>query len=674
MQNKHLIDIQKELDDSQYAIKKDTKKTILALLAFLMACTIAFIVFDSYTSYANASKKIKENFITLQKEIIKTRVNNVTYMIDGSIQESESSIKKRVFERTQQGYNIAAAIYQKYNGKEPETSIQERIKDALRPLRWNNGRSYIWIVDSNNIGILRPNIPEFEGQTLKNFKDKEGNYVVRNQTATAIKKGEGFNDDYFTKYGKPQNEVYPQISFVKNFGHYGWYFGSAEFVDDYRELLKDELLKRVSNIRYGKSYIFINDMNGNALLSNGKLLEEPKNILELTDKNGVKVVQKEIAIAKNSAEGGFLEYAWHEASLNKDVEKIAFIRQIKPLNWMIGSSIPLDEINNQLDGLYADFKKTVIFNILTVALFFAVVFSIAFYGIELYNRRLDAIAKRTKEELLGSYKQLDALNQNLQNMVTEEVAKNREKDMLLIKQSRQATMGEMISNIAHQWRQPLNALGLTVQDLKIAWQYGEVNATYIEEAVNNSMAQIRYMSKTIDDFRNFFKPDKEKQTFNLNNLTTKAVEFLSASMKSSEIQIFVLKDEQYGDIEAFGYENELIQVIINILNNAKDEFVSRAIKERKITISTKKDSEFSKLIIKDNAGGVDEKIIENIFDPYFTTKEQGKGTGIGLYMSKEIIEKNMNGALRVYNDADGAIFEICLPSKKPDATPSDKAL
>jgi PAS domain S-box-containing protein len=248
-------------------------------------------------------------------------------------------------------------------------------------------------------------------------------------------------------------------------------------------------------------------------------------------------------------------------------------------------------------------------------------------------------------------------NESLEQLVKDELEKSREKDYMLIKQSRLAAMGEMINNIAHQWRQPLNALGLMVQDTKMAWKYGEVNESYIDEMVGKSMEQINYMSKTIDDFRSFFKPDKEKAPFGLINVIRRAEHLLSAGLIALGVQMDITINE---DTVIVGYENELAQVLLNIIKNAKDAILDNKIQNPKIEISEKHTPQEVIIAVKDNAGGISESVLDRIFEPYFTTKEAGKGTGIGLYMSKIIVEENMGGKLVAYNEGDGAVFEIRL--------------
>ncbi|HRF56743.1 MAG TPA: ATP-binding protein, partial [Campylobacterales bacterium] len=254
-------------------------------------------------------------------------------------------------------------------------------------------------------------------------------------------------------------------------------------------------------------------------------------------------------------------------------------------------------------------------------------------------------------------KKLEDINKNLTGLVKKETQKNREKEAILIKQSRQAAMGEMIANIAHQWRQPLNMLAIAVQDVKMAWDYGEVNKEYVEGMVLSSMKQINYMSHTIDDFRKFFKPDTQKSVFNLKNAVSRVCELVSAALKAHNTELCVQIDDS---VSVYGYENELLQVFLNIINNSKDAAIENNVASPKITISATERSDGYAVYIQDNAGGIKQEIIDKIFDPYFTTKEPGKGTGIGLYMAKTIIENNMEGKISVENIDNGARFVVEL--------------
>ncbi|MBF0559619.1 MAG: PAS domain S-box protein [Nitrospirae bacterium] len=251
--------------------------------------------------------------------------------------------------------------------------------------------------------------------------------------------------------------------------------------------------------------------------------------------------------------------------------------------------------------------------------------------------------------------QLETINRQLQ----EEMASRQEKERLLFQQSRMAAMGEMIGAIAHQWRQPLNVIGLIVQNLKMAYDYGELDSERFKNAVATAMWQIKFMSKTIDDFRNFFKPSKEKEVFDLKKAVEETISLIKAQLQNHYIDIDIVADRE--GLAINGYPNEFKHVLLNLINNAKDAILQRKSKENceaRITIELSVMDHKTILNVRDTGGGIPDAIIDRIFDPYFTTKEEGSGTGIGLYISKTMIERNMGGQLTARNYKDGAEFRI----------------
>lgn len=229
------------------------------------------------------------------------------------------------------------------------------------------------------------------------------------------------------------------------------------------------------------------------------------------------------------------------------------------------------------------------------------------------------------------------------------------KEQLLIHQSRQAALGEMIGNIAHQWRQPLNTLGLLVQQYSLFYELGEVNKEFLDTYQEKAMKVIQHMSQTIDDFRNFFKTEKEKVLFNVHEVVDRTLSLMEGSFQGESILIDV---EAKDDPVIQGYPNEFSQTVLNILMNAKNALLERKIAVPEIRIKLATEENKAVVTIADNAGGIPEEIIHKIFDPYFTTREQQAGTGVGLFMSKTIIEKNMGGRLTVRNSKEGAEFRI----------------
>lgn len=263
--------------------------------------------------------------------------------------------------------------------------------------------------------------------------------------------------------------------------------------------------------------------------------------------------------------------------------------------------------------------------------------------------------KEAEQALVDKTQMLAEMNNNLEQLVNKAVNDLRQKDLMLIQQSRLATMGEMINNIAHQWRQPLNNIGLIVQNLQEDFETGQLTQEVMATDAKLAMETILYMSRTIDDFRNFFRQDKHKQDFILSELLNRTLEFISIGFKNRNITIDI---ETLDEVTAHGYPNEFMQAMLNILNNAKDVLVDRKVVAPCVRIKVFKENERAVMTIGDNAGGIPQEIFPRIFDPYFSTKETGKGTGIGLYMSKVIIEQNMGGSLTACNVNSGAEFRI----------------
>jgi len=279
------------------------------------------------------------------------------------------------------------------------------------------------------------------------------------------------------------------------------------------------------------------------------------------------------------------------------------------------------------------------------------------------------LAAEKNQELLSAKQALSDLNQELEQRVHERtqalVAETAErvqavqelakKDEVLMQQSRQAALGEMIGNIAHQWRQPLNAVGLLVQDIALCYEYDNFTKEYLDTSTRKIMKLVRHMSQTIDDFRNFFTPERDKVSFDLSKTVAKILLLVEGSLSDKGIKVEVGVQEVP---TLTGYPNEFSQVLLNILNNAKDAFSGQNVQYPTISVQIGLEGDKTVVTIADNAGGIPEPIIDRVFEPYFTTKEQGKGTGIGLYMSKKIVEKTMNGSLTVRNTGKGAEFRI----------------
>lgn len=249
------------------------------------------------------------------------------------------------------------------------------------------------------------------------------------------------------------------------------------------------------------------------------------------------------------------------------------------------------------------------------------------------------------------------LNESLSLEVKLQLKKLREKDKQLQFQSRLVQMGEMLSMIAHQWRQPLGAISATTSFLSSKLMLGSIDHVEFADEIERIETYSAYLSKTIDDFRKFFKATKQKEETTLEDIVDKTLNITKPLLTNKNIMVqtvFTCKEK----IQTYG--NELGQAILNIIKNAEDALLENSVENPKISIRTYKDDKKIYLEIKDNAGGIHESILDKIFDPYFSTKLSKDGTGVGLYMSRTIVEEHCKGLLHVRNDEEGAVFTICL--------------
>ena len=253
--------------------------------------------------------------------------------------------------------------------------------------------------------------------------------------------------------------------------------------------------------------------------------------------------------------------------------------------------------------------------------------------------------KRLKNLVNIKTNRLKIMNKKLAIRIKKELDKHQEKDRILAQQQKMVAMGQMIENIAHQWRQPLSVISTSASGLKLKKQLNILEDEELIKSIDQIVDTAKYLSDTIDDFRYFFKPQKDKTKFSLVKNIEKSLSFLETVLKENSIKV----EFEYEDIDITAYETELMQVFINIISNSKDAFIEKKIKDRVIFISIKNFPNRILIEIKDNAGGVEDDILDKVFEPYFTTKHQYSGTGIGLYMSNQIIKTHLNGDIFMKN-------------------------
>ena len=289
------------------------------------------------------------------------------------------------------------------------------------------------------------------------------------------------------------------------------------------------------------------------------------------------------------------------------------------------------------------FNTIMVFSVISIIIVFLFSIILSVYIINNFKKLHNSLEQKVDEKT----KELTELNAYLEIKISKEVQQNRKKDIIMFQQARLASLGEMLNNIAHQWRQPLGSITMIVQSFQTKMYHGKLTDKFIDEKVDDALLLAHNMSNTLDDFKNFFSPDKTKSKFFITNCIEHSIELSKYLLEQENIQI---KLEIKEDIELNTFYNELSHIFLNILSNSKDALCSTVDKDDriiKITVNKIKDSVVVNML--DNGGGIHEDIIPKIFEPYYTTKYKSAGTGIGLYMSKQIIEKHIYGSISYKN-------------------------
>lgn len=258
----------------------------------------------------------------------------------------------------------------------------------------------------------------------------------------------------------------------------------------------------------------------------------------------------------------------------------------------------------------------------------------------------DIIVKGIKHTCLGQGKFIKLNGKKVKLSTIIDITELKDKDKLLFQQSKMASMGEMIGNIAHQWRQPLSVISTCASGIKFEKEFNQISDERLYESLDLIVENTQYLSKTIDDFRNFFKADKIIEDFCVNDSILRVLKLLKSSIQNHNIQV---ETHLNGNLIIHGYPNEFLQVLVNVINNAKDALMTQPINTRFMNIKTFIKNKRCVIEVNDNGGGVDESIVSKIFDPYFTTKHKSQGTGIGLYMSHQIVVEHMKGSIYAKN-------------------------
>jgi len=657
-------------------LKEDENKILRILkvspiIVIVISILISYYIIRLNTNQFNMEiKEIEESTFNERKMEIKNRVEKVYELIQYEKSQAETKLKKNLKNHGYQAYTIAMSIY-KNNQDKSKIEITKMIKDALRDIRFNDGRGFFFIYDLGGTTVLTPLLPKREGHNALNLKDKKGNYHVKERIALVKEKSEGFTRWWWVK-SKDSKKEYEKIGFNKLFKPLNWVIVSAEYIVDWEDKVKKETLHKIQKIQYSQNgYVFIANYKGTILSHiNPKFINQNK--IDMIDKKGYFTMKAIVKTAKSGE--GFISYVGiSKPNSGKEAEKTSFIKGCKKWQWAIGSGAYISDINEDILQKQTEsyeknknqLQKIMLINILT----FTVLILFSLYISFAIKRRFQTYKKTVEEQR----KKLILFNNNLENEVKKRTIQyqNATEDA----QSANIAKSTFLANMSHEIRTPLNAILGFVNILKDN-ETDRDKSKYLETILSSSDALL----SIINDILDFAKIESGKMTLDC-IVVNPHVDFGSiGSLFFAKAEDMSLKFDLY--IDPYLPKKVIIdslkirQVITNLLSNA----IKFSNKEGTVSLKIKYNSENSTIFfqVKDNGIGIAKENHNKIFKSFSqeedSTSRQYGGTGLGLSISSKIVEM-MHSRLEVESElGKGSEFSFTLKVEFPNEKEEDFTL
>jgi len=673
------------LDRDEIKILRAVK---LAPLFILVLSLIAItLILKNNNNHFNAEvERIRTDSILEETMLIKSEVLKVHNLIESEKAQSIKKIKTSLQERVREAHAIASSIYRNNQDKD-ESEIKLLISDALRDIRFNKGRGYFFVYQNDGLSVMHPILPHLQNTNLWDFQDVKGRYVIRDLSNIATTKDEGFLRWWWKKPSDTKTE-YEKIGYSKHFAPFNWFIGTGDYVLDYEEELKKEILERISRVKYGKDgYIFVVNEAG-IYLNHIEKAYIGKNRLDLIDNNGVLITQEIIAAAKRGED--YLSYIGTiKPSTGLPANKTSFIKGFKDWQWAIGSGTYLDDIENVvLTKKLALHKKNQ--QKLIQALAIGATISLILFFISLtFANNIKNRFQRYKHKVTEKSQQLKELNLNLEDKVTDRTkalaASNEELESALISlkntqtkliaSEKMASMVSLVTGVAHELNTPLGIMVTSISQIEneIEKLFDKIKSQKVtrsellrsEEACRLGGELLNSnLSKSIQLIKNFkslstISQSEDIQQFSLNKLIQSLSDSYQAILKEHHTQL------------TFHFDSEVIMhsykdVIVDVLNQLIDNSLTHAFSDNgsaKISLNIRKVETQIVIDYSDNGLGLAEDEAEKIFDLFYTTKRNTHCTGLGMSIVYNQITQTLLGSIDyIQQEQQGIGFTISIPA------------
>lgn len=665
----------------------------MLLVAVLAMVVIGYFwIARARSTFERDAAAARKDFLGQQQTLIRNEVEKVIDYIEYQRSRTEERLKENLKERVLEAHSIALHLYETFKDTLSRPEIERLVKEALRPIRFNDGRGYYFAVTMTGVEMLYPIAPHFENQNLFDLRDAKGNYVVRDEIEVLKTHGEGFVRDYWRKPEALDEMIHPKITYVKVFEPFDWYLGTGEYLDDFEKDLKDEVLDRIAHIRFGdEGYVLVNTYGGDAIITDGKRVAEPRNLWELTDPNGVKVIQEERRVVENR-QGDFIYYSWRKLTQPEPSNKVSFIKGIPDWEWMIGAGVYLDDVEEQIAAKKRDLEQSVqaelTRSLLIMALLGLFILALAQFFTRRMKRGIDTFAsffnRAATESTTIDASRLDfsefvELAYAANSMIEDRIKVEEEKRQLQERLSRSRKMealGLLTGGVAHDLNNILSSF-ISYPELMLLDLEPDSKLRKPLEIVHESgLRAAAVVADLLDASRG---GQGTSEVLNLSECVSKYLDSPEHQRLQKRFPNISFRCDLSPDLLHIRCSRVHIgKTLMNLVANASEAIEATGT----VTISTSNRyvempirgyeeipvGEYVRVRVSDDGPGISTADLSRIFEPFFTKKILGRsGTGLGLSVVWHTVHGH-DGFIDVGSSANGTAFDLYFPVCREELT------
>jgi signal transduction histidine kinase len=642
------------------------------LLVTTVACVAigCIEIVKKYRAFNDEAVKIRERTLEARKIEIRQHVDDAVEFVEYKRRQTEARTKEIIKERTYEAYNVASHIYERYKNAMDVREIEDLVREALRPIRYNDGQGYFFAAGLNGIEELFPDKPELEGHDLLSMQDTHGKYVIRDMIELVQEQGEGYYSYTWTKPESEGNE-HRKLSYVKHFAPFDWLIGTGEYVEDTEAKLKREAIDYIQQLRFGEhGYMFAGQWDGVSLAGPASQLGE--NMLEITDSNGVKIVRELIDRARN--EGGFVSYVMPKFEGERPDPKLSYAKGVDAWQWYVGMGVYVDDIDDAIAKLRSERVGILWIDIAEIC----AIIGLLWIGVYLLSRRTTRNMRYAFDTFSSFFEQTEmssaeVLTEGLEYSEWERLAISANR---MISQRRQAeramrlseerlfetakltSLGTLVGGIAHEINNPNNFIRLSVENLSEFWNdiqklleqeksdesdlvlkgipY-DTAKEMIDSLIESILQGSQRIEKLIVHLREYANRGESEadQIVDIKQVVETAITILGDMIKKSTHEFSIDISDDLPEVR--GDSRQLVQVLIHILSNSCQALTSTE-QSIRIVVSNEPGSKWLTIEVADEGEGIAKDDLPRICDPFFTTKRDEGRTGLGLSVSYRIVE------------------------------------